>query len=198
MSTKSINKQYWVWANEPTHEGEALLYGSPSIIAQCGFLFNQGLAVPAHLPLIEFNQDENSQGIMTDNLIAAGFKGLLFSTRLRKLLRFNGIHNFQEFPVLLHNRLNDTESREYALVNIIGLISCLDVENSRFKRSPTGDCPIEFIYKLVLNTSLIKNKEFFRLCEIPQILIVNNKIKVACESAQITGVRFYAPEQYLF
>ena len=193
-----MSERHWVWVNEPTADDEAMIYGVPPVIAAQGLLFNQGHLVTQPVPLIEIERDADSQGRLTDNLIAAGVKGLLFSTRLCTLLHALGIDNLQHFPVLVRNPLDGTETHDYALINVVGRITCLDRAKSVLKHPPTDPQHIEFIETLALDAGSIHGQDFFRLGEVPEILIASSRVKEACETARITGVRFYAPEDYMF
>jgi hypothetical protein len=193
-----MSDPYWVWANEPTGDDEAMIYGVPPLVASLGLLFNQGQPVTAAVPLIEIERDSDSQGVLTDNLIAAGVKGLLFSSRLRELLHHAGIENIQYFPALVRNPADGSETRDYSIANVLGLIACLDRSKSVVERPPSDPDGIEFIEKLALDIARIHGADFFRLGEKSQILIASERVKRVCEAAKITGVRFYAPADYKF
>ena len=193
-----MTERYWVWANEPTADDDAMIYGVPPVIARLGLLFNQGQLVSAPVPLIEIEQDSDSQGRLTDNLIAGGLKGLLFSSRLRELLRSTGIENLQHFPTVLRNPTDGTETRDYTLTNVLGRIECIDRAKSVLKHPPGDPDHIEFIETLALDTRRIRGHDFFRMGEVPEILLASERVKRACEAAKITGVRFHAPEDYMF
>jgi hypothetical protein len=189
---------YWVWANEPTADDEAMIYGVPPVVASLKLVFNEGNMVTAAVPLIEIERDADSQGVLTDNLIAAGSKGLLFSSRLRALVAQLGIDNIQYFPTLIRNPAAGTETRDYELANLIGKVWCLDRAASVIDSPPGDPDTIEFIDSLALDTARIRGQDLFRLGEKALIIIVSDRLKRACESAKITGVRFYAPADYTF
>ncbi len=193
-----MTERYWIWANEPTAEEDAMIYGVPPVIATLGLLFNQGRLVTAPVPLIEIERDSDSQGRLTDNLIAGGLKGLLFSSRLRELLRSTGIENLQHFPTVLRNPTDGTETGDYTLTNVLGRIECVDRAKSVLKHPPGDPDHIEFIESLALDTRRIRGHDLFRMGEVPEILVASERVKRACEGANITGVRFHAPEDYMF
>jgi Immunity protein family (Imm11) len=193
-----VSDPYWVWANEPTRDDEAMIYGVPPIIERLRLLFNQGQPVISSVPLIEIERDSDSQGVLTDNLIAAGVKGLLFSSRLRELLRASGVENIEYFPTVIRNPADGTETQDYSIANVLGLIACLDRAKSVVEHPPGDPDYIEFIEKLALDGTRIRGADFFRLAEKSQILIASERVKRACEAAKITGVRFYAPQDYKF
>jgi hypothetical protein len=189
---------YWVWANEPTGDNEAMVYGVPPVVEQLGLRFNDGNLVTQSVPLIQIDRDADSQGVLTDNLIAAGSKGLLFSGRLRSLIAQLGIDNIQYFPTVIRNPSDGTQTSDYELANIIGRVWCLDREASVIECAPNDPDYIEFIETLALDTARIRGHDLFRLGEKAQILIASDRLKRACETAKITGVRFYVPAEFTF
>lgn len=184
---------YWIWANEPSDEDEAMLYGVPDAVKQLDLNFDKGALVTVKVPLIEFIRDEDSQGVLTDNLIAPGSRGLLFSTRLRELLAGQGVNNIQYFPVRVTNPKNSTTTDDYQLSNLIGSIACIDQMASNLEMHPHILNTIEFINALILDETKIKDNLMFRAAEFTQVIVVHERIKNACEDAGITGVVFYSP-----
>jgi hypothetical protein len=187
---------YWIWANEPTGDDEAMIYGTPGVIEERDLRFDMGVLVNAAVPLIEIARDEDSQGVLTDNLIASGTNGLLFSSRLRTLLESLGIDNIHFFPCVVRNPADGSESTDYQLANIVGRVACLDVANSEITTDPDDPQDIEFIDALALDESKIRGIELFRLHEATQVIVAGDRVKSACEGAKITGVRFYAPADF--
>jgi hypothetical protein len=177
---------YWVWANEPTGDNEAMVYGVPPVVEQLGLRFNDGNLVTQSVPLIQIDRDADSQGVLTDNLIAAGSKGLLFSGRLRSLIAQLGIDNIQYFPTVIRNPSDGTQTSDY------------EREASVIECAPNDPDYIEFIETLALDTARIRGHDLFRLGEKAQILIASDRLKRACETAKITGVRFYVPAEFTF
>jgi hypothetical protein len=189
---------YWVWANEPTADDEAMIFGVPPVVSSLDLSFDNGDLVTAAVPLIEIERDADSQGVLTDNLIAGGSKGLLFSSRLRTLLAQLGVDNIQYFPTLIRNPADGTETRDYELANLIGKVWCLDRKASVIDSRADDPDSIQFIDSLALDMARIHGQDLFRLGEKTLIIIVSDRLKRACESAKITGVRFYAPADYTF
>ncbi len=187
---------YWIWANEPTAEGEALIYGAPRLVTDLGLDFDAGFQVTSTVPLIELVQDEDSQGTLTDNLIAPGVNGLLFSSRLRKLMRSVGVDNIQYLPLVLRNGLSGAETRDYHVANIIGRIACLDADRSVVETAPHDPGRIMFIESLALDENKIPTVDIFRLHEQSQVIVVSERVRRVCEDQRVTGVRFYAPADF--
>lgn len=187
---------FWIWANEPTAEDEAMIYGVPKVIEQQDLSFNQGKIVSDPVPPIEISRDSDSQGTLTDNLIAPGSRGLLFSMRLRKLLGEIGVDNIQYFPVRVTNPADSTSTDDYMLANLLGRIACIDMAKSTLHMHPRFPDVIEFFDSLVLDESKIKDLLMFRVEGFSPLIVVHEKIKEACEGNGITGIVFYEPEDY--
>ena len=54
-----------------------------------------------------------------------------------------------------------------------------------------------FFDKLVLDESKIKGLLIFRLFDFLPIIVVNEKIKDIFEKNNISGIKFYSPEEYV-
>ena len=191
-----MNRPYWIWTNEPSTDEAAIIYGVPQVIKELNLTFNTGELIERDVPLIEIVQDSHSQGVLTDNLIAAGAKGLVCSSRLRNIFCKNGVANYQQFPVLIRNTVGNALSYDYALINILGSASCIDTEKSTLVYHPSIPGYIEFIHSLVLKTSDLVPFDLFRSREVPELILVSDLIKRVCEEEGISGVKFYSPESY--
>ncbi len=189
---------YYVWANEPASEDEAMIYGVPPVLASLGLSFDEGSLVTAPVPLIEIERDADSQGTLTDNLIAAGTQGLLFSSRLRAVFARLGIDNIQYFPTLIRNPFDGTQTTDYELANIRGRVWCLDRKASVIEALPHDPDHIQFIESLALDVARIGGHDVFRLGEKSQVIIASERLKRSCEGAGITGIRFYALSEFIF
>jgi hypothetical protein len=187
---------HWVWASEPTAEGEARIYGPPPIAEELNLEFDAGLVVSASVPLIEVIQDEHSQGVLPDNVILLGGGGLLFSSRLRQVLAAVPLDNVQYYPAVVRNRVDGTETSDYHIANIVGRMSCLDRQNSVLEMAPDDPELIDFIEVLAIDEVRANGFDLFRLSEEPEVIIASERVKEACERQRITGVRFYRPREY--
>lgn len=187
---------YWIWANEPSDEDEAMLYGVPPVIEQRNLSFDDGILIRDKVPLIEFVRDDDSQGRLTDNLIAPGSRGLMFSSRLRAVLESVGADNIQYFPTRIENPANSTSTEDYMLANLIGRIECIDTANSDLQMHPHHTDRIEFVDSLILDKDKINNLKLFRTSEHSQIIVAHNVVKEICEKNGISGIVFYEPQEF--
>lgn len=187
---------YWIWANERSSDAEARIAGVPEVVEREDLAFDRGARVSRDVPLIEILRDEDSQGVLTDNLIAPGVGGLVISARLRDTLARAGVTNIDYYPCRLTNLADGTVSDDYQVANVIGQIACVDRAASDLEMHPKRPDEIEFINSLVLDEHAIAGPLMFRLAEFQQLVVAHDQVKDACTSAGITGVKFYRPEEF--
>lgn len=186
---------YWIWQSLRANDDEARNADRPAVISELGVRFDEGARIQVVVPMIRLIRDEDSQGRLTDNLIAPGTTGLVLSSRLRQLLTAHGVHNIEYYPVALENPVDNTRSDDYQLGNVIGRVACFDLELSELQRDPrTG--AIEFIDALALDQTNIGELRMFRSAEHAQVIVVHDDIRNACVAANITGVVFVRPADF--
>lgn len=121
---------YWIWQSLRANDDEARIADRPAVISELGVRFDEGARIEVAVPMIRMVRDEDSQGQLTDNLIAPGTTGLVLSSRLRQLLTAHGVHNIEYYPVALENPVDNTRSDDYQLGNLIGRVAC-SISSSR-------------------------------------------------------------------
>ncbi len=188
---------YWVWGSERTAENEAMIYGPLLDEDDEPIEFDAGFMQILEDPPVEIVYNDDNPGVLADNILLRGGGGLLFSSRLRKLLEKTGCNNIQYFPVTLRNAANGAETSNYCLSNILGRIACLDRDHSEFEVSEEDEDRVDFIEALAIDEKKILGFDLFRLHEDPEIIIASERVKKICEKQAITGLKFYAPGDYL-
>jgi hypothetical protein len=186
---------YWIWATEAKDETQARIYGQPTVVERLDFSFDDGIRQTQPIPHIEIRVSAEDEGTLTDNLIAMGTTGLVFSTRLRDLLAQNGVDNIEYFPTTVILESTGQSIADYMIANIVGRIECVSPDSELELDEVDGS--IEFIDRLVLETDKIPSCLMFRLAEYPPIVVAHDRVVKAAESAGITGVNFYRPEDYI-
>jgi hypothetical protein len=187
---------YWIWANERSDDAEARISGTPEVVEREDLAFDRGVRLTRAVPLVEIVRDEDSQGVLTDNLIAPGTNGLVMSKRLRDTLARAGVTNIDYYPCRITNPADGSVTDDYQIANVIGQIACVDREASDLEMHPKRPDEIEFINSLVLDESAIAGPLMFRLAEFRQLIVVHDQVKDACTAAGITGIKFYRPEEF--
>lgn len=186
---------HWIWKSLRSSDDEASIAGRPDAITALGARFDQGAKVLPPVPHIRILRDEDSQGRLTDNQLAAGTTGLLFSRRLREMLAAVGVANIDYYPVTIENPFDGTQSDDYELANLIGRVACIDLAKSALQLEPRLGT-VEFIDSLVLDEARIGPLRMFRTVEHAQVIVVHEAVRNACVDAGMTGIQFFLPEDY--
>lgn len=190
---------FWIWKDNDDSEGQATLKMRPAVIRDQGLYFDDGvlLAHPEAGTALDIKMSEEEDGLLTDNLVAPALPGLLVSSRLRSVFDENGVDNIQYFPVNLTLSDGTVSSVRYFVANIVGRVACIDFERSDIVVS--GDpMVVDAINSLVLHEDLIQDLDIFRLGELPVTIVVSSRLKNAIERSGVTGVAFYAVDEYVF
>ena len=122
------------------------------------------------------------------------FTGTLFDLYSRRFIRLfsdAGIKH-EVFPVKLINRKTQTKTPlQYGAFHILEIYPGLD------KRASETDEEFGDIYKLVLSKACMKSgRLFFRLKELPEIVLIHEKLKQIFESHAITGCEYTPIEEF--
>jgi hypothetical protein len=130
--------------------------------------FSQGIDDPGKKqPLYDFMPNRR---VMHKRLV-----GAILST---------GVDNLQTFPAEVLDADSGALSREYLVVNVIGLISCANRDESR--SHPLGN--VQFFEELVLDQPRTAGALMFRLAESPIEIVVHEKVADAIRTGNFHGV----------
>jgi len=109
----------------------------------------------------------------------------LMSDDLIKTILEAGVKNLQFFPVLIKDmQRGETVEKVYKFFNIIGLISCADMEGSR--HSSVGGT--YYFHDLAVNEANTNGELLFRLAEAPSEIIVAEKVAEAINKGGFRGI----------
>lgn len=140
--------------------------------------FTSGTVIEKLLPSpLVFKTDHSTQ------VQPRGMEGGLFplmSDSFIAALEKAGVSNLQCFPVELISNIDQTIWKNYKAVNVIGLNSCVDQNNSEsthiIDRPTENAVPLTFFEKLKIDPTLAAGKLLFRLAESPSTLIVAGSV----------------------
>ena len=104
--------------------------------------------------------------------------------------------NLAFYPVELICRETSECDNSFYFMNILGNISCLDQDRSRFRRSAAAPQVILSIDELVLAESMINQRHLFRMKEFDILIFVTALLRHAMEHAELSGVRFVRLGEY--
>lgn len=230
---------YYILTNNIEDENnDAILDGESDYLIRIDTFFNEGLTLPfddIDTP-IKFILDEYTlRGNMTDHLNINAIPGPVFSVNTKTLLEKKGIKNIEyyqltlldEFPLSKQTDKNDIDNPEpieytnYFIANVVGLIDCVDHEESILEyfyppeirkiqietqdsnddiNNPfAGENPneIDFITRLVLDESKIDPElKIFRLKDQPHLLIFHESLVHLIRNKGLTGFVFVPVSEY--
>lgn len=188
---------YWILSNEFVDEDhDADLSGDVNLDLGDEISFMNGVSVISSVPKVTMTLNNDSRiGVMTDHLSIAEVYGLVFSSRLRQLMKNLMVNNIQYFDFEIVSPKNNKIYTDYKIANIVGLADCVDKDNSDIKYFNSGS--IKRIRKLVLDESKIPPElKIFRLANDTSTPIIHQSIKDAILNSGITGCLFYKAEEY--
>lgn len=110
-----------------------------------------------------------------------------FSKALVDVFKNNGVDNWQLYDAILVNEITNQSWDDYYAVNILGIISCVDLDASQvteIAKRPGGNenNSLYNIHKLVINPDKIQGALIFRLAEEPGTIVIHEKLVEALKS----------------
>jgi hypothetical protein len=151
--------------------------------------WTMGVRCPKPVPEpIECYLDPRSGSVMPDWI--AGLT--LFSQRFVDVLKSAGVRNMDIYDAVVIDRERDKRYTNYKAVNIIGRVSCADLEKSEYL--PDYEAPLMEFEKLVVDESRTMGVPLFRLAESVGFILVSEGVKQAIEAAGLLGVRVVSLE----
>jgi len=162
-----------VYVKKDSHDFVMMIDGSP---------LADDIEVPFHFRM-EADEDEN--GELEEPCMYAYFPNVrLMQKKLVETLRSAGVDNIQTFPaVITHPETNNTYD-DYLAVNIIGMVSCANVEAST--TSPLAD--VYYFHNLVIDPQKVKDLLIFRLAESQINVIIHEKVAREIEKGDFEGI----------
>lgn len=180
---------YYVMDFDTSFEKAALIMDNPDIPGYPDLVFDKGVRIKGQLPVFDFIQDKDCQGVLTDYLWTA-LRGLTVSERFKKTLDAAGVDNVDYYPVRVVNEVTGEVRSDYYVANVVGLIDCLDREKSGIISDPDVPGLITDIERIILKEDKAKGTLFFRLKNVSGVVIAHPRVKDAVTKAKLTGVKF--------
>lgn len=143
--------------------------------------------LPIKIPA-KINTDEK---IIYTDIINPGVP--LFSDKMKLALDEHGVTNINYYPVLIIDSVTKEVLAEYWLAIVIGIISCIDLDNSEFKESAVGRTVIT---QFTIDHSKTEGLKLFRFHNIPGLIIINEVLKDKLSSIDFKGISFRHTNEY--
>lgn len=98
---------------------------------------------------------------------------LVMSAHMLSIFEKAGVHNFQKVEAIIESTKDNTVWDSYYVVNIIGLVACIDFEKSDYQKTAWGTY---YFDQLAINPEKIKDELLFRPEESPDIIIMHKSV----------------------
>ncbi len=178
--------KYYQMARKVSANSTLLDQESHDLVAFCsGHLFPKDFNGPFIVSLdAEFIDGEMATLYMDPAVIA--------TKAFYKDLTDLGIDNIEVQPVIIQDHVNNRQIHDYVLLNIIGRVSCADMDASEY--SELGD-DMNIIDKLVINPAKTHGLLFFVVHEDTDCIIVHEKIYKALAAKGYHDIYFEELDQ---
>ena len=110
----------------------------------------------------------------------------LFSIRLRRVLDRAGVDNIQYIEAQLRHPGGYVVDDQYFVANVLGRVRAVDRGTSHFGE-PTGAIPGDLL-DFTIDPSAARDLRLFRLDESPILIVIDEPLKLALESAGLVGL----------
>jgi len=184
---------YWELVINNRHDGDSLLSGNSKLKTAMELEFDDGVKIDDNnISLIDFKINESKEesiiGNITDYISIIDLGGIVLSEESKVFFDFLGVKNIQYIEVRLDGANNRYHKKKYFIANIIGVINCIDYDESDLD---IEDEYIDDIYSLMLIEDKIpEDIEIFRLKESVLTIIISDKLKSSIEKSNLTGFIF--------
>ncbi len=148
----------------------------------------RGALLPTDTPVpftfnMEVGKDEDGKP-MEPRMDAFFPEGNLMKKALVETLRRVGVDNLQTFAAVITDPRTGGTIDAYAVVNVVGLVSCANMAESQ--ASPLAD--VHYFRELVIDPAKTGDSLLFRLAESQMEIIVHEKVAAAIKAGGFEGV----------
>jgi uncharacterized protein DUF1629 len=147
------------------------------------------------LPVIEFAKPTDDAGELLD-CVTTMFRGWVISTKFREALEAARVDNIDYYPAKITDASSGRVHDNYWAANIVGLVSCMDRQKSKYASRAVSPDLVRNIDELHLDYSKIHGEKIFRLKEYFRLILVDETVKQAITDAQLRGVLLVPAEGY--
>lgn len=180
---------FYIFRQDKLIEGSAAIDGVPDSIDVEEWISGKAMPDPGELNLELSLESGDYRGDIMDTFLT------LYHKALKEIFDKLGVDNIQYFPVTVHDQNTNKMERGYYLVNIIGLLDCVDTDRSRIRLWRTGQ-GFDF-ESMVIDESKTYGLKIFRLKDDPTKVIINEELKQYFDDNDIlVGVEIIPTEEY--
>jgi hypothetical protein len=125
--------------------------------------------------------------------LGAYFAVPLMSRALVDALRASGVDNLEIYDAVIREERSGREHRDYAAVNVIGLVAMADPSRSR---TESLEGLGTWVHELVVDEGATGGALLVRMREGPSKIVVHRSIKEVIEAKKLPLLRFVAMEGF--
>lgn len=160
---------YFTLKNDIQYEADAIIDEPEDIPMDVDFISGTRIREPIDEPVV-FKTTGRSGHVLRDFLDSSY---PLMSGRLVKLLQEAGVYNLQLFSAIVESEVDDTVWDDYFLVNVLGTVSCADLERSVYDEIMPG----HYIFdELAIRPEEAGDSLLFRLEEHSPTIIIHKSV----------------------
>lgn len=147
---------------------------------------------------LEFICETLPSGAMTDYAVS-DMGCSVVSERLKQYFDKLGLKNVQYFPATVIEKEGGIAKTGYYAANIVGLIDCIDVNESEMDSELDDNGELTVIWsidQLVLKEKISYQEPLFRPAYFTGIILLAEILKQKLEESDMTGIRIVVPERW--
>ena len=116
---------------------------------------------------------------------------IIANKKVRDVLMSLELTNIEFLPIWLYDHQDQVASKEYAIINVLGSVDCIDMDKSEFDMDSLIETQIYSIDKLILDHKAIPDDaKIFRATTKLDEIFVHDDVKNAMETAGLEGCVF--------
>ncbi len=191
------NTPYWIMLPSREKDSDAYISGIAEELIINSIRLDTGKYVNYSLINTYLNLGDTPYERIIDVLESGGANGIALNKKTKGIFEKLELNNIQYFDTKVIDKKKEISLDEWYLANIIGLVDCIDYENSELVLSDDKS-RIEFIDSLSFhNQKIIDSKlEIFRLDNFSPIIITSDRVRKEIISNNIIGFEFILPEDF--
>jgi len=106
------------------------------------------------------------------------------------------VDNLQYFQAVLRDTIKGKEYGNYKAFNIVGVVSCADMQKSALMGSSDSQMIDVDFRSLVIDESKTGGALVFRLAEAVNAIVVHENVRTLIEEQGVPGMTFYGPGEW--
>ena len=133
---------------------------------------------------------DSLEGNELTDFIANSLGWHIISKRFKEILVNLNVNNVQLLPIILKEKSTGVTINDYSVVNIIGLLDALDMENSKYNIFEARGKKMLSVIKYALKGDMLKNLHIIRLKESKFATFVSEILRKELSKNSISGCDF--------